>query len=299
MAKAENKKKAARVADGPRAPGFARSVWETLGILFRPLIPLTTLFIIYAGISYLLWRPLNGEAGGFESQAQARLTAKALREAIYSQQPPPGISRQDFEQIAMDGVAAAANRSVFEPGLTRKLAQAYEHNSWVERVREVRLRYPARIELEIDFRKPFARTDRNVVLDRNGFVLNLSADSPAALQLPLMTGLLRQNLVVGKRASEKFVAEGLDLIAVIRDVLSQAPARLRVASLEQTNGRWRVQTDRGPAILWGEYTDDPPIDEPRTNDKATLLRRRLCESKDPTILEYVNVYDPRGPVKRK
>ena len=292
----DNKKKNVRVADGPRAPGFARSLAETLGMFFRPLVPLTTLIVVYAGISYLLWRPLNSEAGGYESSAQKLLPEKALYSAFASNSRPPWMSIQDYRQIAIEGAAAAKNHSVFEAGLSRKLASTFERNSWVERVREVRLRFPARMELELDFRKPCAKLDRGAVLDRRGFGLNLSSDSPAARDLPTLCNVAKKNPGTGQQTTDKAVTDALDLLAVVRDTLAKAPGNLRVTSIEQKDAMWRIATDRGLVIMWGAFTDDPPIDEPRTHEKAELLRKRLCEW-NPALLEYVKVYIAQAPVK--
>ena len=239
MARTE-KKNAARVADGPRAQGFARSLNETLKMLGRPLAPLSVLVVVYAGISFLLWQPLNGESRNYESAAQARLSDAAVRSAFLSQPRPSAISAQDFKQLAQEGVAAAANHSVFEAGLSRKLARACECNSWVEHVREVRLRFPARVELELEFRRPYARTERGTVLDRRGFALNLSADIQGVRGLPLVAGPVSKEPAVGSRCGDKAVLDALDLLSIVRDALAQSPGSLRVSNLERKGGRWRI-----------------------------------------------------------
>ncbi len=291
-----NKKKPARVADGPREPGFARSVGETMGVLLRPLVPLTTLIVLYVGISYLLWRPLNGESGEYESSAQALLTEKAILAAFDANQRPPWMSKPDYMQLKSEGVKALKNHSVFDPNLSRRFAVLCEKNSWIERVREVRLRYPAQMELELDFRKPVAKLDRGTVVDRQGYGLNLSSDSPPARDLPVLVGVSRKNPAIGKLTTEKTVVDALDLLSVVRDTLAKTPGNLRVANVEFKDSMWRIATDRGPVILWGAFTDDPPIDEPRTREKSELLRRRLCEW-NPALLEYVKVYIGQAPVK--
>src|ERR1043165_6895086 len=138
----EEKKKGPRVADGPRAAGLARSLGEAIGMFFKPLVPLTVLVVVYAGISFLLWRPLNSESGASEFSAQALLTEKSLLSALAANPRPPWMSFSDYKQLAYEGAAAAKDHSVFEAGLSRKLADVYTRNSWVEHVREVRLRYP-------------------------------------------------------------------------------------------------------------------------------------------------------------
>jgi len=291
-----NKKKNARVADGPSAPGFARSAVETVGMFLRPLIPLTILIVVYAGISFLLWRPLNGESGEFESSAKALLTEKSVIAAFKTNQAPPWISKTDLAQLKAEGTAAVKNHSVFEAGLSRKLALACERNSWVERVREVKLRYPAQMELELDYRKPVAKLSQGAVLDRQGFGLNLPTDTPGARELPTLIGVAQKNPAPGQRASEKTVVDALDLFAIVRDTLAKSPGNLRVTSVELKDGMWRVATDRGPMIMWGAFTDDPPIDEPRTHEKADGLRRRLTEW-NPALLDYIKLYIANPPVK--
>ncbi len=291
-------KKNVRVAEGPSAPGFARSFVETVGMFFRPLVPLTILVVVYAGISFLLWRPLNGESGGYESAERALLTDKALLVALKQNERPPWMPVQDYKQIGLEGVAAAKGKSVFDAGLSRKLAGVYARNSWVERVREIRLRYPASMELELEFRKPFAKLDCGAVLDRQGFGLNLSSDSLPARVLPVLCGVSSKNPPAGRQAAEKSAHDALDLLAVVRDVFAKSPGKLRVASIEQKEGMWRIATPGGLLVMWGTFSDDPPIDEPRTAEKAELLRKRLNEW-NPTMLEYVKVYISQAPIKLK
>lgn len=292
----DNKKKAARIADGPRALAFARSFGEKIAMLLRPLVPLTILFVVYVGISYLLWVPLTTESGTVTS-AQAHLSQSEIVNAVKGKQHPLWISKNDYELIANAALPVVSKESisVFEPNLSRRIAEAYQRNPWVERVREVRLRYPARMEVDLEFRKPFVRIDNGEVLDRQGYALNISADNLLLRKLPLVTGVAQKTVAVGKHSVEKPVLDALDLIAVVRDAMNNS--NLRVASVDQKEGMWRIQTLRGPVVLWGAFSDDPPVDEPKTAEKVALLRRRLSECKNPEELEYIKVYIAQAPVK--
>jgi hypothetical protein len=293
----EKKKKAERVALGPYAPAFARSLGETTGRLLRPLLPLTVLAGTYVVVSFMLWRPVNGEPSR-SAAGQSRLTAAAIRDAVTRRPCPGWMTRQDFEQVAGIGLLAGGH-SVFEPGLSRMLACAYESSPWVERVQALRLRFPAQMDLEIEWRKPVARVERgSLVLDHHGVVLNLMADGAAARDLPLLAGVPCGRTEVGKQVPEKDLQDGLELLGTVNAALRSSPGNLKIASVvREPAGTWRVLTDRGPTIYWGAFTDDPPVDEPRTHEKAELLRRRLCESKEPALLEYVKVYHAQAPVK--
>lgn len=296
---ADNKRKGARVA-GDLSPGFARNLGENTGRVLRPFIPLVLMLLVGTGLSALLWRSMANAAGpGVNANADDRLTVLAIRNSVLQKQRPSWILREDFEQVANLGLFAES-RSIFEANLSRQIAIKYESSPWVERVQAVRLRYPAQIELEIDWRKPVARVERsNMVLDRQGVLLNLSADRPDIRDgTPLIAGVVPSRVEPGIRVREKELIEAIDLLAVVREALNSSPGQLKVMSLQrESSGRWLVLTDRGPVIYWGWFTEDPPIDEPRTRDKADLLRRRLCESKDPGVLEYVKVYTTQAPIK--
>jgi hypothetical protein len=291
-------KKNARVAAGPEGPGFARSLGENTGRILRPLFPLVAIMAVLAAGSYLLWRPIHAEGTSASGQApRGRLSARTLKLAVLSKPRPAWISREDFEQTAQLGLIAE-NHTIFEANLSRRLAAADESSPWVERVSAVRLRYPAQLELELEWRKPVARVDRTMVLDRNGVVLNLSWDSPNVADTPAIMGVTCGRTEIGKQVPEKELIEGLALLSVVKHALQLSPGNLKVATLwREPAGTWRVVTDRGPYVQWGMFTDDPPMDEPRTKEKADLLRRRLCEARDPSLLEYIRVYHAQAPVK--
>jgi hypothetical protein len=297
--KSADKKKPARVAEGPEAPGFARSMGENTGRIIRPLIPLSMFIAAFAVISMLLWRPVHGDAGTKGGAAsRSRLTARAIRQAVLLKPKPEWISKEDFEQVADLGLIAA-NRSIFESSLSHALAERYAMSVWVERVQVVRLRFPAQLEVEIDWRKPAARINQSsMVLDRNGVVLNLMSDSPAVRDVPRISGIICARTEAGRKVPEKDLLDAIELLGVAREALASSPGSLKVADIQrEPSGMWRIVTDRGPLVYWGAFTDDPPMDEPRTREKADLLRRRLCESKDPTTLEYIKVYHASAPFK--
>jgi hypothetical protein len=297
----ENKKKPARVAAGPEAPGFARSLGENIGRFIRPLIPLFIFFVVGGGFSALLWRSfgvVSAAGQGIVADSSGyRLTDKALRTAVLQKQRPVWISREDYEQVAALGLFAV-NHSIFEPNLSSTLAMRYKSSPWIDDVKEVRLRYPAQVEVEFEWRRPAARVDKSMVLDSKGWVLNLMPDNQVVRDVPLITNVICNRTETGKLVREKELMEGLGLMSVVKEALSCSPGQLKITILQrEPAGTWRVITDRGPAIHWGFFTDEPGMDEPRTQEKADLLRRRLCEIKDPSLLEYVKVYTAQAPVK--
>lgn len=298
---AENKKKPARVAAGPEAPGFARSMGENTGRVVRPMLPLLVFVLVFTGVSALLWYPVRGEglanSGRDGTTAErGRLSAAALRQAVLKHKRPPYIFADDIREIAELGVCAA-NHSVFEAGLSRTLAQAYERSTWVERVQAIRLRYPAQFEIEIVWREPAARVENStMVLDRHGVVLSRLSDNPAVRDVPKIGGVVCARTEAGRKVAEKELIEGLELLGVLSGALSPWRGGLKVASVQrEPSGQWTATTDRGPRILWGFFSEEPPLDEPRTQEKASLLRRRLSEV-NPAEWESIKMYAPGAPL---
>jgi hypothetical protein len=289
-------KKPARVAAGPEAAGFARTMGENTGRIVRPMIPLLSFVAAFCALSYLLWRPVYSDSA--TTGARGRLQSRTIRFSLLSKPRPGWMSREDLEQVADLGLFAA-NRSVFDANLSRDLAQRYAASAWIERVETVRLRFPAQMEVDVEWRKPAARVNGStMVLDRSGFVMNLMSDSPAVRDVPRISGVPAQRTEAGKQVAEKELLDALQLLARVREALTSSPGALKVADIQRdAAGMWRVLTDRGPMIYWGSFTDDPPMGEPNTQEKVDLLRRRLCESRDPSSLEYIKVYMPDAPFK--
>jgi hypothetical protein len=299
--KTAEKKKPVRVAAGAEAPGFARSMGENTGRVLRPIMPLVLIITVFVGVCALMWHPVHGEGKGGDSvSARGRLTSKMLRAAVLSKKRPEWISPEDYAQVADLGLLAQ-NHSVFEANLSRQLAETYESNSWVERVSAVRLRYPAQIDVEIEWRKPVARVGQSsMVLDRNGYVLNLMADSANVRDTPIIAGVSCLRTEKGRQVPEKDLHDALSLLQVVREALNSSKGGLKVAMVQRSAaGMWQVVTDRGPVIQWGVYTDDPPMDVPSTREKADNLRNRLCEIKDPLLIEQLNLNHATTPVKMR
>ena len=294
-AKGAESKKKTRVAAGPQAAGFARSLRESVGGLLWRALPLILIVTFLGGTSALLWWPVHAQE---QSARNERLTAAAIRSALLRQTRPPWISKEDFEQTANLGLCAQ-DQSIFSPNLSHRLAQAYEASPWVERVNKIGVRYPAQLEVDLLWRRPVACVERTtMVLDRHGVVLNLMADNPLLRGLPRLSGVACVRTDAGQRVPEKDMLDALALLGIVRDALSLSPGNLHAILVQREGaGTWRICTDTGPVIYWGAFGPEPVMDEPRTTEKVTLLQRRLRESGDPTLLEYVKVYVAQAPVK--
>lgn len=305
-AKAAERKKQARVVAGPAVPGVAHSAGQAFGRVLRTLAPVLLLGLLYAGVAALLWVPLRNDP-------RATLSRETLYQALLQVKGRPAyVGEAEVRKIAQLGVAVQG-RSVFEAGLAQDLARAYETSPWIEQVGAVRLRYPAAVRVEAPrWRVPYARLESEggpLVIDRQGWVLpmhagDLAVPSPAGslpgrMALPSLGGVSAGKREAGERLVEREVAEGLDLLSGIREVLQRSPGGWKAVRAQHDRaGSWLVFLSHGSVVEleWGCGNDeDRPVGEPAIREKKEALARRLAEC-DAGRWQAINLRDSRAPV---
>ncbi|MCK6472971.1 MAG: hypothetical protein L6R28_14605 [Planctomycetes bacterium] len=255
MARAKPKKNAPHKVVGEAAAAFAHHAGETVGRTLRPLLPLLVLCGLYVGCAWLLWRPLDKDP-------QTRLCREALLAPMqHAEGTRSWLSAQELRKIAHLGLAVEG-RSVFEPGLAADLAHAYEESPWIEKVHQVKLRYPAAIRIErIDLREPFAvaATETGpLFLDKAGHVLPLIDEPPA--NLAVLGGFHCRRLPAGATVAEPEAREALELLGTFNRVLGESSRAMEVSAVQLTSSEgWIVQTREGalagPLVAWGAWDD--------------------------------------------
>lgn len=270
--------------------------------LGRPFGPVVILSAAYLGLSWLLWQPLEGASAKSPFAARSVLTREVFTAAVRKLPRRPWLSSADYKELIACGMNAAGGK-VFTANAAQKWAAACAEHPWVARVDSVRLRWPAQAEIRLTWRVPTAlvRTRRGtVVVDREGTVVPSTGLRTAArlgqpLSLPLVTGLRIARPVLGEKLSDPAINEASALIALVGKRLAEAPVKLRLREVQRLrNGTWRLKTDRGPDIIWGVFSDLPPMDEPRTDKKLALLSRRLVECGDPGRFAYLDLRFPNA-----
>jgi hypothetical protein len=171
----------------------------------------------------------------------------------------------------------------------------------------VRLRFPAAAELQLTWREPTARVrslrGATFVVDHDGVVVPSSGLAAAAragrpMTLPLIVGLRVERADITEKISDPAIDEALKLAALVKGTLDSAPVKLNLAEMRRAdNGTWTLATDRGLEIIWGVYSEYPPMDEPKTAGKLSLLARRLLECGDPAQWSSVNLRVPNAPME--
>jgi hypothetical protein len=135
------------VADAPVLP--ARSRLAAL----RPVAMLVIVVGFVVG-GYALWRKFSGEI-------VANHGPQYLLEAsgIELSPAPPWIKADVRAEVYFDSGWDKQKPSILEPDLTIRVAQAFEQHTWVAKVTRVTKHHPARVVVELKYRRPAAMVE--------------------------------------------------------------------------------------------------------------------------------------------
>jgi hypothetical protein len=177
--------------------------------------------------------------------------------------------------------------SIFDPRLTRDVAEAYLASPWVKTVRRVEKRFPNHIEVELELREPaaFVRLPYECyAIDSTGIRLPLDYQrwDHERRPLPLVFGVKSDPPEPGQCWPDRRAAAA---VAVLR-ALAAEPALLReihfvdVANLDGEIDPLRSEvllfTRHRVRIAWGRPPDTTKFGEPPVREKLARLRRWLA-----------------------
>ncbi len=265
--------------------------------LFRPgtlcfLAFIVTGFVLYP--VYRRWIPdLDSRPEYLISEARIALT------------PPPrwipaDIIQQVFEQAGLP-------RPLFlqDPTLCERIAAAFHTHPWIEKVVSVRKAWPARIHVEVLYRRPVAMVrgvDGFYPIDSQGTLLPGRDFAAADVdRYPIIDNVTSVPLGrLGEAWGDPAVAEAAFLASVLlQQEQSQQPwwERLQLAGIEvpstvspaesAENMQFSLRTRGGSRILWGR---GPSCQHPGELEVARKLER-LAEFQ----LRYGRIDDEHGP----
>lgn len=140
-----------------------------LKFIIRALLLLAGAGLFLGGIIFLGQQALNH----LRSQDQTKVHFADL-ECI----PPPGMTRTEFLDEVQYLAGMPAELPILEQGLPGRLAEAFAHHPWVEKVEQVRLKLPQTILVKLKYRIPVLAVPLNEQLravDRDGILLPANA----------------------------------------------------------------------------------------------------------------------------
>jgi hypothetical protein len=182
--------------------------------------------------------------------------------------------------------------SIFDPDLTREVAEAYTKSCWVEAVRRVEKHLPNKLIVQLDLRQPaaFVRLASGyAAVDESGIYLPLEYNrwDHQARPLPRVYGVEAEPPAPGAVWSEPHVAAAT---AVLRVLAAEPRILQQIGIVDVTNLHGEINRRESEinlftrrwghrvVVRWGASPDDAKSMEPRPREKLQALRRCLQKS---------------------
>ena len=268
------------------------------------LLLVSTTLVIFAGGAIALWQLFGPsitaqQAGKYLVTAenvvapdqpawiQGDVKADVFREAGWKEQPP----------------------SILDGELTVKIAQAFELHTWVAQVTRVRKKHPARVEVELSYRRPIAMVEVDyqgqaglLPVDAEGVLLPPDAFSAdQARSFPRVAAdYSSPGGPVGTPWGDRRVWGGAKVVAALESRWSEWNL-YRVAAVEASARRARdeeptfeVTTRDQRRILWGHAPGAEAHGEPPATEKVELLSQRLAAAGSQQVIDLRGARAARG-----
>ncbi len=241
----------------------------------KPVLLVALLLAVFLGAWYLLWQRVGPQvlAGPDYLLGPEQVELPQLPEWIHSD-----VRAEIFRSASLDGPL-----SIMDDDLAERIAAASALHPWVDRVRHVRKSHPARVVVELDYRRPALMVEvpggllpvdaRGILLPSQDFSAVEAARYPRlAEQDSLPLGTVGQPWgdprVVGAAEIADLLGpawQDFELARIV--VLAQAQGTL---SMEPLYG---LVTRGGSQIIWGRAPHAEAPGEPAAAEKLAILKR--------------------------
>ncbi|MCA9269252.1 MAG: hypothetical protein KDA41_12310, partial [Planctomycetales bacterium] len=148
MAKKQAAQEAAPEARPPRAARILSALAR-----YRPLLMVGLVVGFFAG-AVALWRAYGDQITA-RNAAQYRVTLEGLQ----TSEQPAWIKSSVRDEVFADAGWDKQPLSILEPDVTVRVARAFEQHTWVARVVRVTKGRPARMDVEVQYRRPIAMVE--------------------------------------------------------------------------------------------------------------------------------------------
>ncbi len=220
-------------------------------------------------------------------------TAEIFTVTIEAPPTPEWIKRERVEAFVRNDEFLSRKHSIFEDGLCEEVADRFAAQSWVRRVKSVRLSWPKDLIIELEYRKPVMLVSHRYLADIDGVCLHDCRDDAEGFYV---TGLDREVLPVDHYQGSLDVGVGRQWqgraikaaasVAVMLKPLMQWIAdndgdqikRISVAGFGVDGlPDIEIRTVTGKIIEWGHAAEETDPNEPSQQDKLALLSRLYRE----------------------
>lgn len=248
---------------------------------FRP-VRLVTLAVI--ALLWLCWPLISRQMPDLENREEYSIGVSQIVVTPPPRWVPGDIVEKVYERAGFDD-----SLSLLDPALSEKVALAFYTYPWVERLKQVRKSFPARVYVEVVYRKPVAMVEvaggGYLPVDRHGFLLPDQDFSMSDIdRYPLIRGISTVPLnIQGRSWGDPAVTGAAQLAAVLSEANDTGQPWWHVLELETILAPSRVTADDevddlqfqitsrgGSMIVWGR---SPETKHPGELTVAKKLQR--------------------------
>jgi len=202
---------------------------------------------------------------------------------------PPWI-HSDVRGEVFRGVGLDEPLSIMDDDLAEQISNAFSLHPWVSKVHRVLKHHPARVEVELAYRRPVcmvAVPGGLFPVDTEGVLLPVGDFSPVeAARYPRLAGV--DSLPVGTagdRWGDPAVVGGAQIAAALGEAWGELGLAEILPSGDPATGTaeermYILATDRGTRIFWGRAPGGNAIGELPAADKVALLKKYAQEHGD-------------------
>ena len=112
-------------------------------------VPLLALVVLWGGLR-LAWHAWGSNATGGEDYV---LSGAAIDVTLQPEWIHSDVQAEVVQAAGLDGL------SLRDPQLVERVRQAFALHGWIARVKEVRKHYPARVQVDVEYRRPVAMVE--------------------------------------------------------------------------------------------------------------------------------------------
>lgn len=230
----------------------------------RPWTAAAGTMIVFFGLWYWMWTEVRGQV---LSNPDYKITAESIEIT-----PLPSWIRTDIRGEVFRAAQLGGAVCLLDADVTERLAGAFALHPWVRSVRRVEKRHPARVIVDLEYRRPVLMVETPAGLlpvDHEGVLLPSGDFTPAEQRrLPRLAAIETQPLgAMGERWGDPRVFGGAQTAAALLDHwagwgLDHIVSSVRPLSSSPEDYVYQLVTRDGRRIYWGR--------SPSTSDSGEL-----------------------------
>ncbi len=257
-----------------RSPARSTKLAEVLSGPARPLVIVAVLVGALFGAWYLVWNTVQHQVLSSDEYlvTPEKVEITSLPDWIHT----------DIRAEVFRGAWLDRPLSIMDDDLTERIKDAFSLHPWVAKVRQVTKHHPARVKVDLDYRRPVCMVDIATGLlpvDADGVLLPAADFSPVeASRFPRLLGVDTVPVgLPGESWGDARVVGGAEIADALRDVWK--PWRLwqivGSASGIEDESNYTILTRGGTRIRWGLAPGSKVHGELTVADKLARLQQYI------------------------